>query len=231
LFITDSSLCGPDAKCARKGAANSKRLATKSRRADEARRIALKYSQAAGISYSLEVLFLDGTVFRHAVPQTINSKVKSELWVTPMRCLKWDCYLVSLRSHSSSGPDMPFASEDVCATAVTITMTETQDATPRAIRRGGSRPISPTCRSFCGSRNQISGIDSSARRFPPPRCLADNPVICADIYSTQSRFCLTAPSVLSTLHSFFCAAPQPTIQVCNLLRGVNDGRNSVPLFA
>jgi hypothetical protein len=30
---------------------------------------------------------------------------------------------------------------------------------------------------------------------------------------------------------FFCAAPQPTIQVCNLLRGVNDGRDSVPLFA
>src|SRR5262249_8862151 len=32
------------------------------------------------------------------------------------------------------------------------------------MRRSGSRRISPSCRSYCGSRNQISGIDSSARR-------------------------------------------------------------------
>ena len=29
------------------------------------------------------------------------------------------------------------------------------------------RPISPSCRSYCGSRNQIRGIDSSARRADP----------------------------------------------------------------
>jgi hypothetical protein len=32
------------------------------------------------------------------------------------------------------------------------------------IKRGGSRRISRSCRSRCGSRNQISRIDSSARR-------------------------------------------------------------------
>jgi hypothetical protein len=41
-----------------------------------------------------------------------------------------------------------------------------RQATHRAMRRGGLRRTSPSCRSCCGSRNQISGIDSSAR----PRC-------------------------------------------------------------
>src|SRR5262249_49317795 len=30
--------------------------------------------------------------------------------------------------------------------------------------RDGSRRISPSCRTYCASRNQLSGIDSSARR-------------------------------------------------------------------
>jgi hypothetical protein len=34
-----------------------------------------------------------------------------------------------------------------------------------AMSHGGSRPISPSCRSFCESRNQISGI--AAVRFQP----------------------------------------------------------------
>jgi hypothetical protein len=38
---------------------------------------------------------------------------------------------------------------------------------------GGLRRISPSCRSYCGGRNQISGIDSSARRFPPPWSVKD----------------------------------------------------------
>jgi hypothetical protein len=33
------------------------------------------------------------------------------------------------------------------------------------MRPGALRRISPSCRSCCGSRNQISGIDSSARRL------------------------------------------------------------------
>ncbi len=36
---------------------------------------------------------------------------------------------------------------------------------------------------------------------------------------------------LGDITFFFCAAPQPTIQVCIFLRGVNDGRDSVPLVA
>jgi hypothetical protein len=49
------------------------------------------------------------------------------------------------------------------STPLRINMTLPGACSPK-MRRGGSRPTSPSCRSFCGSRNQISGIDSSARR-------------------------------------------------------------------
>jgi hypothetical protein len=71
------------------------------------------------------------------------------------------------------------------------------------------------------------------RRFPSPRYarLADIWFVSADKHATQSRSCLTVLSVWAALRPFFCAAPQPTIQVCTFLRGVNDGRDSVPLVA
>ena len=139
-----------------------------------------------------------------------------------MRCLKWDCYLVSLRSHSSSGPDTPFASGDVCATAVTITMTGTQDATPPAMRLGGSRRISPSCRSFCGSRSSsiaprlpshrmwfrrglVLQIGSTGPATPPHGVLAllqrYEPAICGTVFIIA----LGAPRIVSRLGGFFDA--------------------------
>src|SRR5262249_21232311 len=46
-------------------------------------------------------------------------------------------------------------------------------------RRGGSRPISPSCRSFFRNHNQISGIDSSAR----PHCRLGFPMVVHDYSS------------------------------------------------
>ena len=40
----------------------------------------------------------------------------------------------------------------------------TNDPERRPRERGGARRTSPSCQSYCGSRNQISGIDSSAQR-------------------------------------------------------------------
>jgi hypothetical protein len=92
-----------------------------------------------------------------------------------------------------------------------------------------SAAILAPCLARAASRRRGPSRMSAARLSCPTadRCLPTS----AYIPSTQNRSCLTAPSVWLTFCSFFCAAPQPTIQVCIFLRGVNDGRDSVPLVA
>jgi hypothetical protein len=72
-----------------------------------------------------------------------------------MRCFKWDCSLVSLFSHSSSGPDMPSANGIVCAAAVTITMIKV-----RALRSSVELIVRP--------QHEVG-------RFPPPWSVGHSP--------------------------------------------------------
>src|SRR5262249_25591393 len=69
-----------------------------------------------------------GVVFLELVPSVVprrNSRWSDRKHcAVPMRCLEWDCSLASPPSHSHSASDMPSASGDVCAAAVTTTEIE-----------------------------------------------------------------------------------------------------------
>ena len=59
-----------------------------------------------------------------------------------------------------------------CAGAAAVVATPRRLAVPDAQWRGGLRQILRSCRSCCGSRNQISGIDSALMREPRSQSLA-----------------------------------------------------------
>ena len=81
------------------------------------------------------------------------------------------------------------------------------------------------------------------RRFPPPWTVEELNACfvvphCGQVLAYVRLYTFHTKPILfnralrlADILFFFCAAPQPTIQVCIFLRGVNDGRESVPLVA